>query len=256
LIGWGHGEVRNKSKEQRWQRWPHLLQINLPHNVYGSEIRLRQPRDVDDQLVSWAASAHHCAGREQRPGNRAVAALQGAEPKVRKGLRSVLVREHVAEDAVVHMFLQECRQTKRRLYVGSGGRGAVVGPDEGVDCDEPISICDLLHLMLAVGIVRDVMVLGAARPVVAAHAKCVPEIAVPNHGGPASKGGWKLDYQGSEHSYRFFCVLVGFEMASLLVKQQLVKLDPEVAFLNPQTFACSASQIIQHAGPSWTEDHQ
>ena len=202
-------------KEQR----PHLFQVNLPQNVVGSKIRLGQPRDVDDQLVTRAFGTHHGAGREQRPRNRAVAALEGAQPEVGEGLRGVLVREHVAQGAVVHLLLEESRQASRGRDVGSGGRGAVVGPDEGVDCDKPVSIRDLLHLVLAVGIVRDVMILSAAGPVVAAHAKCALEIGVPNHGGPASEGGGKLDHQGSKHSYQLFCILVGFEMTSLLIKQ-------------------------------------
>ena len=44
------------------------------------------------------------------PRNRAVSVPQGAEPEVGNGLPSVLLREDIAERAVVHVLLVEPRQ--------------------------------------------------------------------------------------------------------------------------------------------------
>ena len=200
----------------------HLLEFDFRVKVAVSIIRLRHPRNIDDQLVSGATCSHRGAGREQRPSNSAVAALQGAESEVGKALLGVLVCEQVAQRAVVHILFEKCRQARRGLQVGSGGQGAVVGPDEGVDCDEPVAGGDLLHLVLAVGKVRNMMVLSAARPVVGAHAKFALEAVVPNHASPTSEGRRELDYQSPEHSNRLLGVLVGLEMTPVLVKQQLV----------------------------------
>ena len=149
---------------------------------------------VQHKLVAEPPCLHQLAGPQDRTREGAVAVLEGPDAEISQRLLGILVGQQRAHGPVSQLLRQAvCELPHHAVAQGERGRAAVC-PDELVHCDEPMAMRHLLDLLLAVGVVRDVVMVRATRRVHCAHVEYLFYAVVSHPEAPATKRRRELDH--------------------------------------------------------------